>query len=207
MAARTDAMNWYRLGEPAWTSVRPKYLFQVRFFISTDTDLQELGRGLTNRVRTVELPKYSIETEAVNAWNLRQFVATKINFEPVSITFNDTLDNTVSRFIATYMDRLSGNFTQEENAGKVRTGFDNFGIKLQDAKRDAIIDKIEIIRFHGADETRENLQKEAVTTLWRPKIVDVQHDSLDYSSSEAVTWTFSIRYESLTYTQSAEGNQ
>jgi hypothetical protein len=200
MAALTDAMKWYRLGEPALTSVRLKYLFQVRFFISSDTKLQELARDLTTCVRTVELPKYSIEAEIANAWNLRQVIPTRINFEPVSITFNDTLDNAVQAFIANYMSAMSGNFV--ESQGGVRTGFDGFGIKLRDAGQDCIIDKIEIIRFHGADERRENLQKEAVTTLWRPKIIDVQHDNLDYSASEAVTWTFSIRYESLTYEES-----
>ena len=200
MAAYTDAMKWYRLGEPAWTSVRPKYLFQVRFFISSNTDLQELGRGLTTCVRTVELPKYSVESEIVNSWNLRQVINTKINFEPISISFDDTLDNGVQRFVASYMSSISGNFAEAQ--GGTRTGFDDFGIKLRETGQDCIIDKIEIIRFHGADETRENLQKEAVTTLWRPKIVDIQHDNLDYSASEAVTWTFSIRYESLTYTES-----
>lgn len=197
MAAYTDAMKWYRMGEPAWTSVRPKYLFQVRFFISSDQTLQTLARDMTSCVRTVELPKYSIETEIANAWNLRQVIPTRINFEPVSITFNDTLDNTVQNFVASYMSAMSGNF--EESQGGIRTGFDGFGIKLRDSGQDCIIDKIEIIRFHGADETRQNLEKEAVTTLWRPKIIDVQHDNLDYSASEAVTWTFSIRYESLTY--------
>lgn len=200
MAALTDAMRWYRLGEPAWTSVRLKYLFQVRFFISSDTEMQGLARDLTTCVRTVELPKYSVETEIVNAWNLRQVVPTRINFEPVSITFNDTLDNTVQKFVASYMSAISGNF--KESQGGVRTGFDDFGIKLRDSGQDCIIDKIEIIRFHGADEQREKLEKEAVTTLWRPKIIDVQHDNLDYSASEAVTWTFSIRYESLTYEES-----
>jgi hypothetical protein len=38
-----------------------------------------------------------------------------------------------------------------------------------------------------------------MVTLWRPKIVDVQHDTLDYSASEAVTWQLSFRYESVTY--------
>ena len=200
MAAYTDAMKWYRLGEPAWTSVRPKYLFQVRFFISSDTELQSLGRDLTTCVRTVELPKYSIESEIVNAWNLRQVVNTKVNFEPISISFNDTLDNAVQRFVSSYMSAISGNFA--ESQGGIRSGFDDFGIKLRESGQDCVIDKIEIIRFHGADETREALQKTATTTLWRPKIVDIQHDNLDYSASEAVTWTFSIRYESMTYTES-----
>jgi hypothetical protein len=46
----------------------------------------------------------------------------------------------------------------------------------------------------------------SVVTLWRPKIVDVQHDTLDYSASEAITWQVSLRYESVTYSESTGGN-
>jgi hypothetical protein len=43
-------------------------------------------------------------------------------------------------------------------------------------------------------------------TLWRPKIVDVQHDTLDYSTSDAVTWQIGVRYESVTYENEKEEN-
>jgi hypothetical protein len=199
MAAYTDAMKWYRLGEPAWTSVRPKYLFHVNFYISSDTELQDLAREMSTCIRTVELPKYSIESEIVNAWNLRQVIHTKVNFEPVSISFNDTLDNIVQKFVNLYMNKISGNFAETQPG--VRTGFDSFGIKMQDTVTDVIFDKIEIIRFYGASENRDDFQKKSIATLWRPKIVDIQHDTLDYSASEATTWTLSLRYESITYSE------
>jgi len=65
--------------------------------------------------------------------------------------------------------------------------------------KDCPIDKIVITRFYGADADRENLQTPSIVTLWRPKIVDVQHDTLDYAVSEAITWQVSLRYESVTY--------
>jgi hypothetical protein len=75
-----------------------------------------------------------------------------------------------------------------------RTGFGDksFGIQLLDTGKDAPIDKIEITQFYGSDNKR-------TITLWRPKIVDVQHDTIDYSASEAVTWQIGFRYESVTY--------
>ena len=95
------------------------------------------------------------------------------------------------------MNIISGNFA--ETAAGVRTGFDSFGIQKLETSKDTPIDKIEIIRFYGADEKRENFERTSKVTIWRPKIVDVQHDSLDYSASEAVQWQISLRYDSITY--------
>lgn len=199
MAALTDAMKWYNLG--GLKAARLKFHFKVEIFSSQYTaQLQTPARLMFDAIRTIELPKYSIETEIINAWNVRQPIPTKINFEPLSISFNDTLDNRFQKFIKNYMDIISGNFAPQTQS--MRKGFDNFGIKMLETGMDCPIDKIVITRFYGADADRQNLQTPSVVTLWRPKIVDVQHDTLDYSASEAVTWQISLRYESVTYSES-----
>jgi hypothetical protein len=198
MAALTDAMKWYRLG--ALRSARQKYLFKVEFYSSKYITLPY--RLIFDSVRTVELPKYSIETEVINAWNVRQTIPTRINFEPISISFNDTIDNRFQNFIKEYMNIISGNFQKSDKS--VRTGFDNFGVKSLATNADAPLDKIVITRFYGSDDTKMNFENKSEITLWRPKIVDVQHDTLDYSSSEAITWQISLRYESVTYDNEKE---
>jgi len=189
MAALTDAMKWYNLG--ADKAPRLKYHFQVAFYSSKVPD----ARYIYDCVKSVELPKYSIDTEVVNSWNVRQLVPTKISFEPISIAFHDTHDNRFQNFLTGYLGVASNSFRQV--TGGVRNGFDGFGLKLQES--DAIIDKIEITRFYGADDDRINLGAESIATLWKPKIIDVQHDTLDYSASETVTWQISVRFESVTY--------
>jgi hypothetical protein len=199
MAALTDAMKWYNLG--GLKAARLKFHFKVEIFSAQYTaELQTPARLIFDAVRTIELPKYSIETEVANAWNVRQPIPTKINFEPISISFTDTLDNRFQTFIKNYMNIISGNFAPQTKS--MRKGFDGFGIRMLETGKDCPIDKIVITRFYGADADRENLQTPSVVTLWRPKIVDVQHDTLDYSVSEAITWQVSLRYESVTYTDS-----
>ena len=199
MAALTDAMKWYNLG--GLKAARLKFHFKVEFFSSQYTaQLQTPARLMFDAVRTIELPKYSIETEIANAWNVRQPIPTKINFEPLSVSFTDTLDNRFQTFIKNYMDIISGNFAPQTQS--MRKGFDNFGIKMLESGKDCPIDKIVITRFHGADADRQNLKTPSIVTLWRPKIVDVQHDTLDYAASEAITWQISLRYESVTYSNS-----
>ena len=199
MAALTDAMKWYSLR--GLTAARLKFHFKVEIFSAQYVgQLQNPARLIFDAIRTIELPKYSIETEVANAWNVRQPIPTKINFEPISIAFNDTLDNRFQTFIKNYMNIVSGNFAPQTKS--MRKGFDDFGIKMLESGKDCPIDKIVITRFYGADDDRKNVQTPSVITLWRPKIVDVQHDTLDYSASEAVTWQVSLRYESVTYSDS-----
>ena len=196
MAALTDAMKWYSLR--GLTAARLKFHFKVEIFSAQYVgQLQNPARLIFDAIRTIELPKYSIETEVANAWNVRQPIPTKINFEPLSISFNDTLDNRFQTFIKNYMNIVSGSFAPQTKS--MRKGFDDFGIKMLESGKDCPIDRIVITRFYGADADRENVQTPSVVTLWRPKIVDVQHDTLDYAASEAVTWQISLRYESVTY--------
>ena len=203
MAALTDAMKWYNLG--GLKAARLKFHFKVEIFSAQYVaQLQTPARLMFDAVRTIELPKYSIETEVANAWNVRQPIPTKINFEPLSISFTDTLDNRFQTFIKNYMEIISGNFAPQTKS--MRKGFDDFGIRMLETGKDCPIDKIVITRFYGADADRENVQTPSVVTLWRPKIVDVQHDTLDYAASEAITWQVSLRYESVAYSESTDNN-
>ena len=112
MAALTDAMKWYNLG--GLKAARLKFHFKVEIFSSQYTaELQTPARLIFDAIRTIELPKYSIETEVANAWNVRQPIPTKINFEPLSISFTDTLDNRFQTFIKNYMNIISGNFAPQ----------------------------------------------------------------------------------------------
>jgi hypothetical protein len=182
-------MKWYGLG--ADKAPRLKYHFQVAFYSSKVAE----ARYVYDCLKSIELPKYSIDTEVVNSWNVRQLVPTKISFEPISISFYDTQDNRFQNFLVSYLGQVSNSF--RPLSGSVRNTFDGFGLKLQDS--DAVIDRIEISRFYGADDDRTNIQTESIATLWKPKIIDVQHDTLDYSASEAISWQISVRFESVTY--------
>jgi hypothetical protein len=192
MAAITQAMEWS--GSPGEQLIRPKYLFDVTFYSKSNTTLQEQSKMTVKALRTIELPRYTIETEVINSWNVRQLVPTKVQFDPITIAFNDTTDNKFQSFLTTYLNDVSSNFDPIQVATSMktmRTGLDGFGLKIRPDMGDTVFEKIEIVKFY-----RDNT---STITLWRPKIVDVQHDNLDYAASEAVTWTISVRFEAITY--------
>jgi len=174
MAALTDAMKWYNLG--GFKAVRTKYHFQVEFYSSQYiAELQPSARLIFDAIKTIELPKYSIETEIINAWNVRQIIPTKVNLEPISITFHDTLDNRFQNFLVNYLNITTGSL--QPSTKSLRTSFDSFGVKLLETSKDCPIDKIVMSRFYNANEDRSLMENISRVTLWRPKIIDIQHDA------------------------------
>lgn len=142
MAAITDAMQWY--GSPGEQNVRPKYLFDVIFYSMTDTKLQDQSRITVKSLRTIELPRYNIESEVINAWNVRQVIPTKIQYDPISITFTDTVDNSFQNFISTYLKSMASNFDEEQVKTSMlsrRTGLDGFGLKVRPDMGDTVFEK------------------------------------------------------------------
>lgn len=89
-ASRTFRTNAYEL------KPRFKFLFHVSFTIN----IQEIPalRGalpvddvnnISLLVKTIDLPKFNIETETLNQYNRKRVVQKRINYEPINITFHD----------------------------------------------------------------------------------------------------------------------
>lgn len=89
-ASRTFRTNAYEL------KPRFKFLFHVSFTIN----IQEIPalRGalpvddvnsLSLTVKTIDLPKFNVQTDTLNQYNRKRVVQTKINYDPVSMTFHD----------------------------------------------------------------------------------------------------------------------
>lgn len=80
----------------------PKYnfLFYVEFDLNplitsvSNISAQELGMI----VKTVQLPKYTIDTKTHNAYNRVNIVQNKIKYDPVTITFHDDQADNVKNF-------------------------------------------------------------------------------------------------------------
>jgi hypothetical protein len=77
---------------------RFKFLFHVVFTLNVDQipglkNAKIFGPeniyNLSLAVKTVDLPKYTIDTAALNQYNRTRIVQTKIHYEPVTVTFHD----------------------------------------------------------------------------------------------------------------------
>jgi hypothetical protein len=103
-ASKTFTTNAYEL------KPRFKFLFHVSFTLN----VQEIPylRGafgnddimnLSLAVKTIDLPKYNIDTETLNQYNRKRIIQKKINYEAVNVAFHDTSDDLIRKMWYLYM--------------------------------------------------------------------------------------------------------
>jgi len=89
-ASKTFTTNGYQ------NAPRLKFLFHVVFNINTSGIPQLRNIFSTPETRTIgllvkniELPKYKLEVETLNQYNRKRLVQTKIEYQPIRVTFHD----------------------------------------------------------------------------------------------------------------------
>jgi len=123
--------------------------------------------------KSCELPRFSIETQVVNVYNHKTIVQTKMNYEPITMTFYDQTNNVAESLIWQF---VKGQFDPSDASKKPGIAAMTVTIKMKN------------LSGEGVDK---------VYTLTNAFIVDAQHDTLDYSTSDPVVWTLTLRYEDL----------
>lgn len=140
-------------------------------------EVELAGEGLASGplvAKTCELPRWSTDTQIVNVYNHKTIVQTKFNFEPITMSFYDQCNNIADSVVWSF---VKGQFDSTD--GSKAPTFAGITIKI----------------------TQKNLSGDGgpdkVYTLRNAFITDAQHDTLDYSASDVVLWTLTIRYEDL----------
>jgi len=77
---------------------RLKFQFVVEFKTtlgigSGDKNYREMIKDLSLVVQSVELPSFQFDTQTLNQYNRKRIIQTKMNWNPISISFHDTRDN------------------------------------------------------------------------------------------------------------------
>lgn len=127
--------------------------------------------------KTCELPRWSVETQVVNVYNHKTIVQTKLNYEPITMTFYDQVNGTAERLMWNY---VKGQFDDTDGSKKPDFAPLTIEITMKDLSGNG-----------GGDK---------VYTLTDAFITDAQHDTLDYATSDVVLWTITVRYENLKIT-------
>ena len=149
-----------------------KFAYEVKF----TTTGGEYGISTDNVfiAKTCELPRWTAETQVVNVYNHKTLVQTKLTYEPITMTLYDQSNNTG--------DKMIWEWVQEQ--------FDSTdGSKKNSFKPMEVEIKMKNLQGPGAEDK--------IYKLKNAFIVDAQHDTLDYTSSDPVVWSLTIRYEDL----------
>ena len=191
---------------------KQKFLFYVH--IETDETLFKNGwvganpherNELNMLVKSCELPKYNMNMDEKFQYNKKMYIATRIQYQPVNITFHDDHADTVNAFWKKYYEyniadshilssakKDSVDITDDyyDPHGIGRTN--KWGMDTPKKRKRPYLKRITIFVLHK--------QQFTSMELINPKIASFAHDDLDMADGTGVMAnTMQIMYETVTY--------
>ena len=230
-ASKTFRTNAYEL------KPRFKFLFHVQFSLNYN-EIPALKNSkifnpenisnLSLAVKTVDLPKYNIDVATLNQYNRKRIIQTKINYEPVNITFHDDGGDNIREMWYQYYSYYYKDPAQQyiSNApitngtiGNITTKQNGFSYNNRDIYSQNRVGNVNDWGYIGEnfmDGTStasgkppffKDIQiigfdqhKYARYILINPLITNWNHDTYDYSQgSGTMQHTMTIRYETVKY--------
>jgi hypothetical protein len=236
-ASKTFRTNAYEL------KPRFKFLFHVQFTLNVEEipalrNAKVFGASqistLSLAVKTVDLPRYNVDVATLNQYNRKRIVQTRINYEPVSITFHDDGGDNIREMWYQYysyyyrdpaQQYISNAPTTNGSVGAVTTKQNAFSYNNRDIYEQERIGNVSDWGFIGEnfrDGTStasgkppffKDIQiigfdqhKYARYILINPLITNWNHDTYDYSQGAGIMQhTMTIRYETVKYFNGALG--
>lgn len=234
-ASKTFTTDGYNL------SPKVKFLFHVTFTLNT-SEIPALKAAFASSdqneislmVKTVQLPQYQLEVETLNQYNRKRLVQTKINYEPIQLTFHDDTSNLINTLWYNYYSyyykdpsQIYGSGTASNMNGMIGVGGNyapGFGYNTRDIySQDRPVNDWGFIGesyydgtssftgkpafFRDIRITGMSQHKYAQYILINPLITSWQHDTYDYTQGNGMmTNTMSLRYETVKYATGAIGN-
>jgi hypothetical protein len=174
----------------------PKFGFLYYVHIETNvlaSEKSEIGM----LVKSAQLPKFNVDLKKQNVYNRYTYVQTKLNYEPVTITFHDDNSNKVRNFWLAYFKHYYRDADNtEQQMGAMATAkydqdmqYSNWG--YMPPSPTPFLKKITIYSL--------NKKRYSSYALINPTISNFQHGEHSYASSETMTNSMTITYESVLY--------
>lgn len=178
------------------------FLFHVEFDINpaalpsfTSTSLLEVGM----MVKSVNLPKYKVETKTYNAYNRPNIVQTKLSYDPVSITFHDDSADLVRRFWYDYYDYYYRNSDYAQSTYQQPHVYNNrmsqaWGYSPRPNTNGSTTRAINAIKIYSLHRRRF-----AEYILVNPIITSFQHGEHNTENSGTLSHTMNVEFETVLY--------
>lgn len=190
MPIKNFAQDEYGTGGGGVLIPRQKFNFKIEMDIFDRSTANEFWK-----ISNVTSPSYSFDTTIMNQYNKKRVVQSKMNYDPITITFYDTFDNQwqyiMEDYIAHYYHGGNGIDRRrvDEGSSTVETNFvTDMGYTLTADRY--FFRSISIYNYRSSNEYRK-------TILKNPIITTIQGDTLDYSDSNPVQYTVTFQPESV----------
>ena len=179
-----------------------KFQFHVSFSINQKA-LKSLNFNYRHQneinmlVKSADLPKFQIQTETLNQYNRKKVVQTKIDYQPVNITFHEDNFSVVRQLWENYYSyyyadaeasKIYGNYNRTAMLGP---GFIRTTYGLDNNSSIPFFNNVTIYLF--ARRTWSSV------TLINPVITAWNHDTMNYSDSSPSQNSMTLAYEAVNY--------
>lgn len=191
------AAEHYGVDDIVMTKIpRQKFQFVVEITINETVTLinESYGRQFFfHRVQGVTLPDYQYNLVKTNQYNRIRHVPTRSEITPATITFYDTKDNQFQDLMQAYAQHyFHGHMISEDAIASYDTITQGmagvFGARTVPSAQRYFFPSIRIISLDTATSGR-------VISMYNCMITNINHDRLDYSSSDPVVWSVTLQPE------------
>lgn len=185
----------------------PKYAFLFHVSFDINPDITNLGRDhaleMGMLVKSVNLPKYTVETKTYNAYNRPNIVQNRIKYEPVTIVFHDDNADMVRNFWYDYMNYYYRDSDYNYNGTSPYLGQHKYKERLtqQWGYQPAVYDRNQSERYINAIRLYSLHQRRFTEyVLVNPTITNFQHGEHDNSrTGEVMQHTMTVNFETVLY--------
>ena len=182
-----------------------KFLFHVVFDIDDTVTMDKFTTNerleLNMLVKACELPRYNMNYEEKTQYNKKMYTATRIQYDPITITFHDDHADTVNAFWKKYYEyniadpvhflEASQNLSKDDYYTKDRIT-NKWGLDTPKQRKKPFLRNIEIFVLHK--------QRFTSFSLVNPVIGSFNHDNLDQADGTGILQnTMQILYETVRY--------
>lgn len=217
-ASRLFTDNDFRLAP------KQKFLYHVSFNLNENVmkrvrpNFDKVhGLEVNMLVKSIDLPKYSIQTETKNKYNRKKNLQTRIDYDPINITFHDDNFGLTSYLWESYYRYyyVDGNLGSLDAAGKpdatsaAYDPFNSYGKPEMNGIRYGFDNNVNEPFFTSIQVSQMARHTYLTYTLINPLISSFSHDTMDSGAgAEPSQNTMQIMYETVFYSTGAieEGN-
>ena len=187
----------------------PKQKFMFHVLFETDQTVSGLPLSTNEQyqlnmlVKSCEMPRFGMNLEEKIQYNKKMYTATRIQYEPVNITFHDDHADTVTAFWQKYYQymiadsvSMSSNYiinqTKDTQYNSKNFFTNKFGLDTPAQRQKPYLKRITIFLLHK--------QRFTSMTLINPIIGSFAHDTLDNADGTGVLAnTMQVYYETVLY--------
>jgi hypothetical protein len=158
------------------------------------------GGFVMKRIQSVSMPGFTPRTNVVNQYNKKRIVQTGVDYSPITMVAYDDRSGQIESLVKSYGKYYFANVANLDVESSVdiyaddivssnfssTRGTSEAGFKLRSNRN--FLKNLQILRKNSAEDA-------SLITIKNPFITSIEGDTLSYSDSQPITYTFQFTYE------------